>query len=79
MARLGRNGQITIPKPVREAFGLLPGTQVEFVVHPGEIVIRKASVRPAIEKWAGHLTLAGGPQLSSDDIMNELRGERDDG
>jgi antitoxin PrlF len=79
MPRLGRNGQVTIPKSVRDALGLLPGTQVEFVVQPGEIVIRKASIRLAIEKWAGHLIPAGGPRPSSDDIMNELRGEPDYG
>jgi AbrB family looped-hinge helix DNA binding protein len=39
-------GQVTIPKPVREALGLSPGDGVEFDVNrAGEVVVRRAPMR----------------------------------
>ncbi len=35
-------GQVTIPKRVRDALQLKPGSHVEFAVENGRIVIRKA-------------------------------------
>ncbi|MGY0612373.1 MULTISPECIES: AbrB/MazE/SpoVT family DNA-binding domain-containing protein [unclassified Luteimonas] len=36
-------GQVTIPKRLRDALDLTPGSQVEFVVNrDGEVVVRKA-------------------------------------
>lgn len=39
-ARVTSKGQITIPKPVREALGLEKSTLVEFEVRDGEAVMR---------------------------------------
>jgi AbrB family looped-hinge helix DNA binding protein len=40
---LTRKGQVTVPKRIREALGLAPGSQVHFEVSAqGEIVLRKA-------------------------------------
>jgi antitoxin PrlF len=37
-------GQVTIPKQIRDALGLLPGTPVDFAVnHAGEVVIHRAA------------------------------------
>jgi antitoxin PrlF len=38
-------GQVTIPKKVRDALKLTPGSRVEFDVEDGKIVIRKAGGR----------------------------------
>jgi AbrB family looped-hinge helix DNA binding protein len=35
-------GQITIPKRLRDAVGILPGSQVSFVLDGGKIIIQKA-------------------------------------
>jgi AbrB family looped-hinge helix DNA binding protein len=36
-------GQVTVPKDIREALGLLPGCQVEFELTPeGDAILRKA-------------------------------------
>jgi AbrB family looped-hinge helix DNA binding protein len=43
-------GQVTIPKKVRDALGLVPGDSVEFDVNQkGQIVIHKAGPRAANE------------------------------
>ena len=40
--KITEKGQITIPLAVREQLGLLPHTEVEFLVRDGEAVLRKA-------------------------------------
>ncbi len=40
-------GQVTIPKQIRDALGLTPGSTVDFTVnHDGEVVIHKAKGLP---------------------------------
>lgn len=37
-------GQVTIPKPIRDALGLTPGTAVDFAVNrEGQVVLHKAA------------------------------------
>lgn len=40
---VGESGQVTIPKRVRDKYGLLPGMEVEFVDTPNGVEIRKRS------------------------------------
>ena len=36
-------GQVTIPKPIRDAMGLTPGTAIDFALNQhGEVVLQKA-------------------------------------
>lgn len=45
---LTSKGQVTIPKHIRDALKLAPGSSVEFAVNSrGEVVIQKASARPS--------------------------------
>lgn len=39
-AKIGRRGQVVIPKPIREAYDLRPGETVRFGIEDGRIVIR---------------------------------------
>ena len=40
-------GQVTIPKPIRDALGLKPGSQMDFAVNrEGDVVLHKADRRP---------------------------------
>lgn len=44
-------GQVTIPKPIRDAMGLLPGTSVDFAVNRnGEVVLQKTDRGKAAKK-----------------------------
>jgi AbrB family looped-hinge helix DNA binding protein len=38
-------GQVTIPKQIRDALGLTPGSQVEFAIEDGKLVVRKSGKR----------------------------------
>ena len=66
-------GQITIPKDLRQQFGIEPGTQVDFVAGTDGIRLRKVVDRPKRPKAFGCLKkeLAG---RSVDQLVNELRG-----
>ena len=40
-------GQVTIPKTIRDAMGLTPGTSIDFAVNQkGEVVLQKAAKVP---------------------------------
>ncbi len=41
--RITSKGQVTIPQEIREQCGLLPHTQVRFVVEDGRVLIEKDS------------------------------------
>lgn len=74
-------GQVTIPKRVRDAMGLKPGDEVDFVVDErGETVLRRAGPpRPAdpagdrFERARGTLPIPLG--CSVDEYMRLIRGE----
>ena len=51
-ARLTRQGQITVPKAVREALGIRPGDEIEFVTR-GEEVVVEVRPRRSILDFAG--------------------------
>ena len=51
--RVGERGQVTIPKEIRDRFGLAANSEVEFHVENGSIVLKKAPKRLNLEKWKG--------------------------
>lgn len=68
-------GQVTIPKPVRDLLGIIPGSKVDFRRAPdGTVVLARADERlPAsrFSKLRGH----AGKGLTTDAIMVLTRGE----
>jgi len=78
MSKITSKGQVTIPKEIREQFGLLPGTEVEFVQKGQEIQVRKlAGGRSRGDEIVEHLRKAGGGayKLTTEEIMRLTRGE----
>lgn len=74
--RVTDKGQITIPKELRDALGIDPGTEVEFERVVDTIVVRRARGAPsrgrrAVERLRGR----GDVALSTDEIMALTRGE----
>ena len=51
--KIGERGQVTIPKSLRERFGLEPETEVEFQVVNNSILLRKKPRKLALTRWKG--------------------------
>ncbi len=70
-------GQVTIPKHIRDALGLTPGSRVEFtVVAGGQVVLRKSGKRK--ETRPDRFDRARGKaevKWRTDELMALLRGE----
>ena len=69
--RIGERGQITIPKKIRERYGLFPSIEIEFVPEAGGVRIQKKikHVNPVREVY-GIL----GRQARTDEYIEEIRG-----
>lgn len=76
--RITSKGQVTIPKEIRDEFGLLPGTEVEFVAEGGQVKVRKLQGdRSRGREIVKHLSRASGGdiKMSTEEIMRLTRGE----
>jgi AbrB family looped-hinge helix DNA binding protein len=51
--RIGQHGQVTIPKDLRERFGLKPETEVEFQMVNNSILLRKKPGNLNLARWKG--------------------------
>ena len=77
-------GQVTIPKPLRDAAGIGPGTRVTFVLSGGSVVVTPVSTRVTDDRRE-RMKVAGAKawrtmdpafqQLSADEIMEFIRGD----
>lgn len=78
-------GQVTIPKRLRDAAGILPGSHVSFAIEGGKIIIQKAGTgtddrRKALRAAAARVrTSLDQPfkQMDSEAIMTFLRPDDD--
>jgi len=71
MPRITKKGQVTIPKKIREAIGIRPGSEVNFQIRKGECILKKTVKNDSFRKWAGYLKI----KKTTDEIIEELRGE----
>jgi AbrB family looped-hinge helix DNA binding protein len=51
--KIGKRGQVTIPKGLRERFGLKAETEVELQVVSNSIVLRKKPGKLHLARWKG--------------------------
>lgn len=81
--RITSKGQVTIPQAIREQAGLLPGSEVEFVVEGERVFIRPTAAtgrtwaREAIERARGTGNNPMFKGWTTDRIMQFLRGGDD--
>ena len=79
--RITSKGQVTIPIDIRERAGLLPQTEVEWVIEDGKVVLRPATdrleeVRRKIRSVRG--TGTDNLDMTTDELMEMLRGPWED-
>jgi AbrB family looped-hinge helix DNA binding protein len=76
-------GQVTIPKHIRDAAGVAPGSEVKFTLEGSKIVITPVGTgvredrRAKLKAAAAKVRKSFSPEfktLSADEIMNFLRG-----
>ncbi len=72
--RITSKGQVTIPKAIREKMGLLPDTEVEFMVEGKIVVLQKVKSKSSrgkkiISRMKGRATVP----MSTDEIMSLTR------
>lgn len=75
MATVTSKGQVTVPKGIRDALGLSPGSEVEFELAEGTAVLRKRFPAETLQQWEGYLR-GRLPAGTVDETMELLRGER---
>jgi len=75
MAKVSPKGWITIPRPLREKYGLRPGTQVRFIEYAGALFLVPVP-RDAIAEGRGVLRQFGGPAEWTEALLEERKRER---
>jgi AbrB family looped-hinge helix DNA binding protein len=56
MSAVGERGQVTIPKAIRDQFGLTKGVEVEFEVLPDGVKVTKRSGKQSVfARYEGYL------------------------
>lgn len=72
-------GQVTIPQALRERFGLMPGTEVEFVAEADALRIkprkRTGKGTKASDAWLVKAAGSARTNLTTDEIMAITRSE----
>lgn len=68
--KVSSQGQITVPKEVRDLLGLQPGDEVEFDTRGSHVVLRKATSGIDWDRAYGIVDFHG---RNTDEIMAEVR------
>ena len=71
--RITTKGQVTVPQNIRQKFGFLPETEVEFCVEGNKVYLRKSKIsakKPSRDKGiVSKLRGRGDVKLSTDQIL----------
>ncbi len=70
-ATVQEDGKVSIPKELRDALGLSPGTVLEMENHAGTLAASKQTGPDAFEKWRGRGRLPAG--ASADEYLRLTR------
>ena len=69
--KIGERGQVTIPKNIREKYGLMPNIEVEFVLNESGVLIKKKRLHSSlVEQVYGIL----GKKARTDNYIEAIRG-----
>jgi len=73
--KITTKGQVTIPQWIREEFGLLPHTEVEFAVRGDDIVLVRADSTRRGRRIVDRIRGRGDVATTTDEIMALTRGD----
>ena len=71
-------GQVTIPLQYREEFGLLPHTEVEFIIENGKLCLEKVKSKfnSRGQTLIANLRGTASVKMTTDEIMGLTRGKK---
>ena len=72
--KVGERGQVTIPKDLRDRYGLVPDSMIEFVEEQGELILRRVITKPKNDHWAKVRGILKGKVKNVDAEIEEMRG-----
>lgn len=73
VSTVSEKGQVTLPKPIRDALGIRTGERLEFELEGDAIKITKRPDRDRLAELYGSLKLP----VSVDEFIDEMRGPAD--
>jgi AbrB family looped-hinge helix DNA binding protein len=77
--KITSKGQVTIPQEIREKHGLLPNTEVDFVVERGRVFLKSRNGRQsAAQRLRDHYRSAPRMRMSSKELLALLRDPPDE-
>lgn len=68
---VSEKGQVTIPKPLRDSLGIIPGTELVFEERGGELLARRLVPTDPIDRLIGIGKKTG---VAVDALLAEMRG-----
>lgn len=69
--KVSERGQVTIPKKIRDKFGLDFNVEIEIIEANGEVKLRKKSKEHPVDKVTGILK----SPMDADKFLDEIRGK----
>ena len=73
---IDRDGRVVVPKPLRDGFNLVAGTELEIEATAEGLTLRKVGGTPSLVHQEDFLVHRGAPQATLD-IVEFIREERD--
>jgi antitoxin PrlF len=74
--RVSTKGQVTIPLALRERLGIVPGTEVEFIVDKNTLCLRKVDGTGRGKRLVAQMSGRGSVRMTTDEILGLTRGDR---
>ncbi|MCL5063487.1 MAG: AbrB/MazE/SpoVT family DNA-binding domain-containing protein [Firmicutes bacterium] len=78
LSRVSANGQLTVPKAIRERLNLREGDRVAFVEESGRVILTKATVLALRDLQETMQQEAEAQRLVEEDLLRELERVREE-
>jgi AbrB family looped-hinge helix DNA binding protein len=78
-ARVTSKGQLTVPREVRRALGIVAGDEVAFEIGPDGVIVRPARPASPLRAYEGRWRIGSGATVDEIDTwLREIRGDVDE-
>ncbi len=74
--RITQKGQVTIPEDLRDKYGFLPYTEINFVEEKGKVYLVKSKDKQRKHSIVAHLRGKANVRMTTDEILALTRGEK---